>query len=224
MSSEPARSYHSPRRRLQAAQTRAAVLDAATRLFGELGWADTSMRHVAKAAGVSTETVYAAFGSKGDLLAAVMDVAVVGDDLPIPLAQRDVALVLGTGTRDERVAKAAGMSAAISSRTCELVQALTQGSATDASLAQRLGALDERRRGEIADYFEQVASRPPTRLELDEVWLLTSAEVFHLLVHRSGWTPEQHEHWLADRLLGLVSQDPQDASGQSKKIQRKGLS
>jgi AcrR family transcriptional regulator len=209
---------------MQAAQTRAAVLEAATRLFGELGWADTSMRHVAKAAGVSTETVYAAFGSKGDLLAAVIDVAVVGDDLPIPLAQRDVALVLGTGTSGERVTKAASMSAAISRRTCELVQALTQGSATDASLAQRLAALDERRRGEIADYFKQVASRSPTRLELDEVWLLTSAEAFHLLVHRSGWTPEQHEQWLADRLLRLVSQGPQDASGQGKKIQRKGLS
>jgi AcrR family transcriptional regulator len=209
---------------MQAAQTRAAVLDAAARLFGELGWADTSMRRVAKAAGVSMETVYAGFGSKGDLLAAVMDVAIVGDDLPIPLAQRDVALVLGTGTRGERVTKAASMSAAISSRTCELVQALTQASATDASLAQRLAALDERRRGGIADYFQQVASRPPTRLELDEVWLLTSAEVFHLLVHRSGWTPEQHEHWLADHLLGLVSQDPKDAPGEGKKAQRKELS
>ena len=209
---------------MQAAQTRAAVLDAATRLFGEFGWADSSMRHVAKAAGVSVETVYAAFGSKGDLLAAVMDVAVVGDDLPIPLAQRDVALVLGTGTRDERVAHAASMSAAISSRTCELVQALTQGSATDDSLAQRLAALDERRRGEIADYFERVASRAPTVLELDEVWLLTSAEVFHLLVHRSGWTREQHEQWLADSLLRIIAPDAQDATGHRKKTQRKGLS
>ena len=209
---------------MQAAQTRAAVLDAATRLFGELGWADSSMRRVAKAAGVSVETVYSAFGSKGDLFAAVMDVAVVGDDLPIPLAQRDVALVLGTGTRDERVTKAASMSAAISGRTCELVQALTQGSATDDLLAQRLAALDERRRGEVADYFEQVASRAPTGLELDEVWLLTSADVFHLLVHRSGWTPERHEHWLADSLLRLVSQDPQDASEPGNKSHRKGLS
>ena len=209
---------------MQAAQTRAAVLDAATRLFGELGWADTNMRSVAKAAGVSVETVYAGFGSKGDLLAAVMDVAVVGDDLPIPLAQRDAALVLGTGTLGERVAKAAAMSAAISGRTCELVQALTQGSATDALLSQRLAALDQRRRAEVADYFEQVASRAPTMLELDEVWLLTSAEVFHLLVHRSGWTPEQHEHWLANRLLRLVSQDPQDAPGPGNKSQRKGLS
>jgi len=35
------------------------------------------MRRVAKAAGVSMETVCAGFGSKGDLLVAVMDVAVV---------------------------------------------------------------------------------------------------------------------------------------------------
>ena len=178
------------------------------------------MRRVAKAAGVSIETVYAGFGSKGDLLAAVMDVAVVGDDLPVPLAQRDVALMLGAGTREERVAKAASMSVAISSRTCELVQALTQGSATDALLAKRLAALDERRRAQVADYFELVASRPATGSELDEVWLLTSAEVFHLLVHRSGWTREQFEHWLAERLRGLVLGDPCDIPRHVKKVQR----
>jgi AcrR family transcriptional regulator len=208
---------------MQAAQTRAVVLGAATRLFGELGWANTSMRSVANAAGVSIETIYAGFGSKGDLLAAVIDVAVVGDDLPIPLAQRDVALVLGIGTRVERAAKAAGMSAAISSRTCELVQALTQGSATDASLAQRLAAVDKRRRVQIAAYFEQVASRAPTLPELDEVWLLTSAEVFHLLVHRSGWTPEQHEQWLADSLLRIVSPDTRTQQGPRKKTRRNDI-
>jgi AcrR family transcriptional regulator len=223
MSSEPARSYHSPRRRMQAAQTRAAVLDAATRLFGELGWAATSMRGVAKAAGVSMETVYSGFGSKPDLLAAVIDVAVVGDDLPIPLAQRDVALVLGTGTREERVAKAAGMVAAINARTCDLVQALAQGAATDASLAQRLAVLDEGRRGDVAVYFELVAARPAGPLELDEVWLLTSAEVFHLLVHRSGWTPEQYADWLADQILRIVSADAVGGAGRPTSTQGKGL-
>lgn len=208
MSATPTRAYHSPRRRLQAEQTRAAVLDAATSLFAEQGWADTSMRRVAEAAGVSTETVYGGFGSKRDLLAAVLDVAVVGDDLPVPLAQREDALLVGVGTHEERVAKAAALSVTISARTCELIQALTQGSATDPALAQRLTELDERRRGEVAHYFQQVASRAPTRAELDEVWLLTSSEVFHLLVHRSGWTPEQHEHWLADRLRHITSNPP----------------
>jgi len=223
MSSEPARSYHSPRRRLQAAQTRAAVLDAATRLFGELGWAATSMRAVAKAAGVSMETVYSGFGSKPDLLAAVTDVAVVGDDLPIPLAQRDLTLVLGTGTREERVAKAAGIVAAINGRTCDLFQALAQGAATDASLARQLAVLDERRRGEVAVYSELVAARPAGPLELDEVWMLTSAEVFHLLVHRSGWTPEQYAQWLADQLLRIVSADAMGDTGRPTSTQGKGL-
>jgi AcrR family transcriptional regulator len=188
---------------MQAEQTRAAVLEAARKLFAGLGWVGTSMRGVAKEA-----DVYAGFGSKRDLLAAVIDVAVVGDDLRVPLTQRDFALGLGVGTRNERVAKAARMSAAISSRTCDLTQALIQGSATDTALAQRLANLDERRRGEITLYFEQVVSRPATLEQLDELWLLTSAEVYHMLVHRLGWTPEHHEQWLAERLLEITSDAP----------------
>jgi AcrR family transcriptional regulator len=72
------RAYQSARRRQQAADTRKAVVDAATRLFGERGWAATGMRDVAREAGVSVETVYANFSSKGDLLMAAIDVAVVG--------------------------------------------------------------------------------------------------------------------------------------------------
>ena len=79
------RRYESPRRVEHAAQTRAAVLEAATALFGENGWAGTGMRDVARAAGVAVETVYANFGSKAELLLAALDVAVVGDTQPIPL-------------------------------------------------------------------------------------------------------------------------------------------
>lgn len=193
---------------MQAEQTRAAVLDAAGRLFAERGWAGTSMRGVAKEAGVAMETVYAGFGSKAQLLAAVMDVAVVGDDLPIPLAQRDFARELAVGTREQRVAKAARMSAAISARTCDVVRALVHGATTDSTLAQRLVELDARRRGEVAAFFEMVVSRPATPEELDEVWLLTSAEVFHMLVRRSGWSAQHHEQWLADRLLEITSDAP----------------
>ena len=70
------RTYRSTRRREQAAETQAAILEAATRLFGERGWAATGMRDVARQAGVSVETVYTGFGSKSDLLMAAIDVAV----------------------------------------------------------------------------------------------------------------------------------------------------
>src|SRR6185437_12392475 len=60
----PRRTYRSPRREQQAAETRSAVISAAAHLFAERGWAATGMRDVAGAAGVSIETVYANFKSK----------------------------------------------------------------------------------------------------------------------------------------------------------------
>jgi AcrR family transcriptional regulator len=81
------RPYRSPRRALQAQQTRAAVLVACRALFAERGWA-TGVRDIATAAEVSVETVYATLGGKVALLTAALDGAVAGDDDPVPLAER----------------------------------------------------------------------------------------------------------------------------------------
>src|SRR5688572_16913020 len=80
---EPARRrYRSPLREQRAGQTRTAVVEVATELFREKGWAATGMRDVARAAGVAIETVYANFRSKSDLLTACVDLAVVADADP----------------------------------------------------------------------------------------------------------------------------------------------
>ena len=49
-------------------QTRAAIADAAVALFGERGFAETTMDDVADAAGVSRRTAYRHFPSKDDLV------------------------------------------------------------------------------------------------------------------------------------------------------------
>src|SRR6478609_9563096 len=82
------RRYRSPLRDRRAAETRAALLAVATRLFVTKGWAGTGMREVAAEAAIATETVYAHFSSKRGLLHAVTDIAVVGDDRPISVAER----------------------------------------------------------------------------------------------------------------------------------------
>ncbi|MCW2597450.1 MAG: TetR/AcrR family transcriptional regulator, partial [Jatrophihabitans sp.] len=69
-----------------AARTRAEVLSAASDLFVERGWSGTSIRDVARGAGVSVETVYASVGTKAELLKTAVEISVVGDDEPIPLA------------------------------------------------------------------------------------------------------------------------------------------
>src|SRR5262245_48773732 len=111
------RTYTSPRRQQQAAETRAAVLAAAGPLFSERGWAATGVRDVATGAGVSVETVYANFGSKADLLLAALGVAVVGDAQPVALADRAEFADLGVGTLAERAAAAARFVTGAHART-----------------------------------------------------------------------------------------------------------
>ena len=64
-------------RRTQAqrrAQTRQAVLDSAVRLFGEKGYAETSLEDIAADCGLTIRPIYHYFGNKKALFAAVNDV------------------------------------------------------------------------------------------------------------------------------------------------------
>src|SRR5690348_13433861 len=67
-----ARTYNSPTRQAQAGATRVAILDAARQVFAESGYAAATIEAVAAAAQVSVPTVYAVFGSKPRLLAALV--------------------------------------------------------------------------------------------------------------------------------------------------------
>lgn len=62
-----------PKERSDAARNRAAVLDAAARLFAERGVEDVSMDQVAAAAGVGKGTLFRRFGDKAGLAAALLD-------------------------------------------------------------------------------------------------------------------------------------------------------
>lgn len=64
-------------RRTQAerrAETRAALLESACRLFGSKGYAETSLDEIAAACGLTIRPIYHYFGSKKQLFAAVNDV------------------------------------------------------------------------------------------------------------------------------------------------------
>lgn len=56
---------------IQKRERRAAVLDAARRLIGEQGYANTTVDEIAASARISVPTVYNYFGTKFDLLAAI---------------------------------------------------------------------------------------------------------------------------------------------------------
>lgn len=202
------RSYHSPRRAQQAAETRAAVLRAATDLFSEHGWGATAMRDVAEAAGVSVETVYAAYGSKSGLLLAAVEVGVVGDLDPVALADRPEFAALGAGPGAERAAALARLATEIHRRTAALGLALREAATTDDDAAARLQTLEEQRRTDLGRALDLVAGRRLNGQEQDGLWAIGAAEVYRLLTETCGWTDRQYETWIADLLVRLL--EPKD--------------
>lgn len=176
------------------------MVEAAARLFTANGWAGTGMRDVAREAGVATETVYAHFSSKVGLFQRAMDVAVVGDDAPLALAERPEFAALGQGSRAERIAAAAALVAEVNQRTAGFAKALREAAPTDAVIAEMLKATRERIRLDIAAGAQAVMGRKPTRRERDGLWALLSVEVYLLLVEESGWSITAYRSWLAEVL------------------------
>jgi AcrR family transcriptional regulator len=202
------RDYRSPLRARRAEETRQALLVAAHRLFVSNGWTATGMRDVAAEAGVALETLYAYFASKRGLFQAVVDVAVVGDDRPVALAERGDFAAMGRGRRADRIAAAARVVVSVNGRTAGLAKVLREAAASDDALADELRATRERQRRDVSAAFQLIVGREPTVAERDGLWALTSPDVYLLLVEESGWTPDQLEAWLAQALERLVPRAP----------------
>ncbi|MBM7278550.1 helix-turn-helix domain-containing protein [Gordonia rubripertincta] len=200
------RGYDSSLRRDQAAETRARVLDTATRMFAERGWS-VGVREIAAGAGVSFETVYAKFGSKTKLFLAAFDVAVVGDDRPVPLAERSEFAAMSAGDRRERSAAGAALAAEIYGRTAGLYRALREGASFDPELAARLADAYRRQRSDVRAAGEAVAGRSLTDDEAEGLWAVISTEVYDLLVNNAGWSQTRYRNWLADATLRLLGPD-----------------
>jgi AcrR family transcriptional regulator len=204
------REYRSPLRAKRAAETRLALLDAARRLFTTSGWAGTGMRDVAAEAGVATETVYAYFPSKRDLLQAVVDLAVVGDDHPIALAERAEFAAIGQGTRQKRINAAARLLTGVHVRTAAFAKVLREAANHDLEIAALLTATRERQRRDVTAAVELIIGGGVGETDRDGVWALTSPEIYLLLVESSGWTVDRYEAWMSEMLERAVPRSPSD--------------
>src|SRR3954470_11015067 len=81
------RTYDASGRRAQAERGRAAVLDAAERLFLDGGYAATTVAAIAAASAVSVETIYKGFGGKLGLVRAIRERRLAGAG-PVPAEVR----------------------------------------------------------------------------------------------------------------------------------------
>jgi AcrR family transcriptional regulator len=208
----PRRRYESPRRREQARVTRRGILDAAREVFLDRGYVRTTIRSIAAAAGVSPETVFATFGTKRALLAAVMDVAIAGDDAPEPILDRGwVRALREEPSRERRIATLARHGREILERRSALDEVVRQAAATDPSLAELEARGKAERLAAQRELLAIVAGadgfRPGLDLDpaADILFALGSPDVWRLLVVDRGWSPERFEAWYAEAIAALLA-------------------
>lgn len=204
MTSPGTRQYRSTRRAQQAAQTRADIAAAATRLFCSEGWIGTTVAKVAREAGVAPETVYGAFGTKAALLRAAVDAAVVGDTSAGALRERDAFVAIGVGPPGERLARAAELLTGIIARTHLLFAALREASRSDAELAADLERFETNRRADAALIAALLAGHPVDDITVDGVWAVLGTEVYANLVTFRGWSTETYRTWVSEVLRRLL--------------------
>ncbi|MEV7864756.1 helix-turn-helix domain-containing protein [Streptomyces sp. NPDC088124] len=192
------RVYRSTVREQAAAATRTAILDTAEALFADHGYARVTVKRVAEAAEVAQGTVYAAFGSKPALVAALTERAAgdagIGDTL---------AAVERATTGEEVVRLVVRQTRDLGRRHSRSMTVLFEAAAVDQDIAELLRKTEELRReryGRVASRLERLGALRPGITVSDAVRVLeyfVTPQSWHR-TRQLGWDWERAEVFLVD--------------------------
>ncbi len=209
------RAYDSPLRRAKALETERRLLAAAEALFTERGYVGTSLAAVAERAEVNPRTLYKVFRSKVALLSRLVDVAIVGDQHAVPLADRPwAAAAFNAPHGRERVRAYAISVRRVMESAGPAFRIAAQAAAADAE-AFALWAVGQRlRRADstafVASLHEARVLRPDLRRQdaVATVWLTSSPETFVQLTDGLSLTINHYERWLNQTLATALLDVP----------------
>lgn len=200
-----------PYRRLQAEETKRRIAGAARRLFADQGYARTSIAAVATAAGVAVRTVYAAFGTKQAILAAICDAWLAEADVFALIAQ-----ALAEPDAAARLALVARLNRQQWERGSDVVSLIEAAATTDRDVARMLAGWKDGRAQALAGVVAGMADRLADGLDVAAAAAilrgLSTSEVYRELVEGEGWSADRYEGWLAGLLARELLGAP-DRSG-----------
>jgi AcrR family transcriptional regulator len=195
-----------PSRKERAAATRRRILDSALAAFGERGYSSTTMDAVAADAGVAVQTVYFTFRTKGELLEAVYEHAVLGPGQtpphlmpwwPRPGDGRDII---------EAVTRLVGGTLELLSRAAPLVWSVLGDEGARESYEHH----EQLRRQGYAELVSVLAGKHPLRPGLtplrarDVLLVLTGPQLFVQYTRGLGWSTEELAAWITTAVLEQV--------------------
>jgi AcrR family transcriptional regulator len=202
------RKYRSAQRSAAAAATRARIRQAAAQLFVERGFVSTTMRDVAALAGVGERTLYDAFPTKAALFGHTLGVVTVGDEEPVPVADRP-AVRAAQDEPDPRaaIAQAVAYVTGLLERAGDLIMVSVEAAGTDPDMrtATDAGARATHQvhlaltralheRGALHDGLDAATAA-------DIMYALTSPHMHQLLRRHRGWSLQRYRTWLENILI-----------------------
>jgi AcrR family transcriptional regulator len=222
------RPYRSRARAENAEQTRARLREAAAALFLEVGYASTSLREVARRAGVGERTLYDAFASKAALFEHVVGVAIVGDELPVPVHGRDdylAALSEGDGRR--AVDMFAGYAAALLERAGPLIMVAVESAGADEAMRSFADAGARQTAQNTAAFVHHLVELGLLDVREEEqaaagTLALCSPHVHSIHRRDAGRTAAQYRAWLGDASSQRCSAAPPDRHPLRRERPRRG--
>jgi AcrR family transcriptional regulator len=211
MSKAVKREYVSPARAEQARLTRRKILAAAERLFRARGIAATPIVEIARAAGVSAETIYLAFGSKRELLAQMVAAAIAEGDEQTPVLERAwVATMRRAPERVKRLHFWISHTCDTLERTSAIHALIREAAVSEPTLAKLRKAQQQFRLDMQTALMRLVAEQDRKAPRLDAkksgeaFWILASPELHQLLRVDRGWSKARYQAWLTDTLELLL--------------------
>lgn len=207
----PRRKYDASGRRARAQRTREDVIEAARRLFAERGVVATTITEIARAAQVSPETIYKAFGSKNALVAAVARALVRGDAEATPLRERPVIAQIREEPDPKRQLDLyARLLTEVQPRVAPIVAVIREAGRADPELEATLRALEADRLEGMTEFASELSKAGAlrqgvsARTAADILWTLNSPEMYDLLVLRRGWSLARYGKWIAEQLKAAL--------------------
>src|SRR5689334_14363203 len=208
---EVKRAYDASGRQARARARRLAVVLAARDLFERDGYRPTTIAAVAARAGVSAESIYKGFGTKSALAKAVFDVALAGDDEPVPVAGRPAVQAM----RDEpdvrrKIAMFAEGLAQRQARSAGVQILIRDGRHVDDSLApvwaalQREGLTGMTALGRHLLDTDQLREGLTIEQVRDILWNYLAIDAYERLVLIQGWSQQRYSNWLAHTMVSAL--------------------
>jgi AcrR family transcriptional regulator len=208
-STRPRRRYDAPQRREQAARTRAAVVDAASRVFVERGYAGATMVQIAAEAGVAVETVYRSADGKAALLEAAVQAALAGGAERAETRVEDrpgIRRVIEEKDPRRQLWLYASTQPGVWSRAGDLLRVLDAAASSEPQLAALRLAHDRQRHDGLLRFARLLGERGALREGMsveraaDILWTVCARANYDSLVRACGWSHDDYRAWLADTL------------------------